>query len=103
MGGKGSLNSKYHYGTFANMREVYLRTHNEALYKKLRDSGELEKHLRAFQAQHAFLAEEMHQRLAKERGVNQQLLMYNMSEWVVKTVEIQEEVRAHMIKLIQNP
>ena len=39
MGGKDSLNSKYHYGTFANMREVYLRTHNEALYKKLKCFG----------------------------------------------------------------
>jgi hypothetical protein len=99
MAGK-KLSPKYHIGVFANMREIYLRKNKPGIYKRLRDSGELEQHLKAFQAHHALIAEEKHQELAKERGVNHQLLRMNYIEWVAKTVEIQEEVREYMVKLI---
>ena len=96
------VGSVYHFGVFANMREIYLRKNKPKLYKRMRESGELEKHLRAFQYHHAVIAEEMHQRLAEERGVNHQLLRLNYIEWVSETVKIQEEVREYMVQLINS-
>ena len=97
-----SLGPILHIGAYANMREVYLRNNNPELYKMLKESGELENHLRAFQTHHALMAEQMHQKLAEERGVTHQLMRMDYIEWVAQTVEIQEEVREYMVKLINN-
>lgn len=99
---KKNTGSNYHIGVFANMREIYLRNNKPTLYKRLRESGELVKHLKAFQNHHAAIAQEMHQRLAEERGVDQRMFSLNFTDWVIETVKIQEEVRAYMIQLINN-
>lgn len=95
-----NIGSVYHYGVFANIREVYLRKNKPNLYKKMRDSGELEKHLRGFQQHCAMLAQEKHQQIAKERGIDSRLLRNNYVDWVTETIKIQEEVREYMIQLI---
>lgn len=99
MGGK-NFSPIYHFGVFANMREIYLRKYKPALYERYRKSGELENHLKTFQAHHAVLAEQLHQKLAAERGVTHELLRLNFTEWIARTAAIQEEVRAYMVKLI---
>ncbi len=73
---KKNTGSNYHIGVFANMREIYLRNNKPTLYKRLRESGELVKHLKAFQNHHAAIAQEMHQRLAEERGVDQRMWLF---------------------------
>ena len=90
----------YYTGVYGNMRELFLRTHKPMLYKRLAKTGALEDHLKTFQAHYSAIAEDMHQRLAEERGVNQQLLQFNYCEWIARTLEIQNEVRDYMIHLI---
>jgi len=102
MGGKKKDPIYYHQGIFANMRELFLRTHKRNLYDRLIKTGKLESHLKSFQAYHAAVAQEMHQRLAEERGVDLKLYHYNATEWIFRVVEIQEEVRAYMIEQINS-
>ena len=90
----------YYTGVYGNMRELYLRTHKSAVYKKLAKSGVLEDHLNTFQAHYSAIAEEMHQRLAEERGVTDDLMRFDYCEWVARTCEIQNEVRDYLIHLI---
>ena len=94
------LEEKY-CGVWGHLREEYLQTKKPELYNLLVEKGELEEYLTGYQVAYSNRAEKMAEKLAKERGVNEELYKKDSLEWILETEKIQEEVQSALEKEIQ--
>lgn len=94
------LEEKY-CGVWGHLREEYLQTKKPELYSLLVEKGELEEYLTGYQVAYSNRAEKMAEKLAKERGVNEELYKKDSLEWILETEKIQEEVQSALEKEIQ--
>ena len=94
------LEEKY-CGVWGHLREEYLQTKKPEMYSLLVEKGELEEYLTGYQVAYSNRAEKMAEKLAKERGVNEELYKKDSLEWILTTEKIQEEVQSALEKEIQ--
>lgn len=88
-------------GVWGHMREEYLRVHEPKLYNLLLEKGEPEEYLTSYRKAYSNRAEKIADKLATERGVNEELYKRDSLEWILKTEKIQEEVHDTLAKEIQ--
>lgn len=88
-------------GVWGHLREVYIQKKKPELYNLLVEEGELEEYLTGYQVAYSNRAEKMAEKLAKERGVNEELYKKDSLEWILETEKIQEEVQSALEKEIQ--
>lgn len=94
------LEEKY-CGVWGHLREEYLQIKKPEMYSLLVEKGELEEYLTGYQVAYSNRAEKMAEKMAKERGVNEELYKKDSLEWILTTEKIQEEVQSALEKEIQ--
>lgn len=82
-------NSQYGLRTLGNENNLLL------------EKGEPEEYLTSYQKAYSNRAEKIADKLATERGVNEELYKRDSLEWILKTEKIQEEVHDTLAKEIQ--
>ena len=90
-----------HIGTWASIREDYLRREKPKIYEAMKRKGILESHLTSFQESYELMSETLTKKLRKERGVTRVLAARNFFDWAAQNIEIMEDVRKSMIDLIR--
>ena len=88
-------------GVWGHLREEYIQTRKPELYNLLVEEGKLEEYLTGYQVAYSNRAEKMAEKLATERGVNEELYKRDSLEWILATEKIQEEVKSTLEKEIQ--
>lgn len=88
-------------GIWGRLREEYLKTNKPELYELMVEKNELEEYLKSYQAAYSGRAEKMAEKLATERGVDDNLYRDDSLEWILASEKIQEEVHATLEKEIQ--
>ena len=83
-------------GVWGHLREEFLREHNPEMYDSLLKKGELERYLTGYQTVYSNRAEKLAEKLATERGVNEELYKKDSLEWILESEKIQEEVKAKL-------
>ena len=87
-------------GVWGHLREEYLKEHNPEMYNSLLKKGELERYLTGYQTVYSNRAEKLAEKLAAERGVNEELYKNDSLEWILESEKIQKEVKAELVKEI---
>ena len=88
-------------GVWGHLREEYIQTRKPELYNLLVEEGKLEEYLTGYQVAYSNRAEKMAEKLATERGVNEELYKRDSLEWILATEKIQDEVKSTLEKEIQ--
>ena len=83
------------------MREEYLKANQPALYELMLEKNELDEYLTGYQAAYSNRAEKMAEKLAAERGVDDNLYKDDSLEWILAYEKIQEEVQSTLREEIQ--
>lgn len=88
-------------GVWGHLREEYLKANQPALYELMLEKNELEEYLTGYQSAYSNRAEKMAEKLAAERGVDDNLYKTDSLEWILAYEKIQEEVQTILRKEIQ--
>ena len=88
-------------GVWGHLREEYLKANQPALYKLMLEKNELDEYLTGYQAAYSNRAEKMAEKLAAERGVDDNLYKDDSLEWILAYEKIQEEVQSTLREEIQ--
>ena len=91
---------KGYVGTWANIRCEYIKEHEPDFYQFMLRSNNLDSYLIDYQTMYQTQANALHERLAKERGVDDRLQEMDVFEWIIQTEQIQEDVRREITALI---
>lgn len=87
-------------GAWANIRCEYIKEHEPDFYQYMLRSDSLENYLADYQTMYQVQANNLHEKLAKERGVDDRLQEKNVFEWIIQTEQIQETVRKKIAAMI---
>lgn len=90
----------YIVGTWANIRCEYIKKHEPDFYQYMLRTHSLDRYLMDYQTMYQMQANALHEKLAKERGVDERLQQKNVFDWIIKTEQIQEDVRKAITALI---
>lgn len=88
-------------GVWGHLREEYLKANKPELYELLVEKDELEEYLTGYQTAYSGRAEKMAEKLAAERGVDDNLYREDSLEWILASEKIQEEVQSTLQREIQ--
>ena len=88
-------------GVWGHLREEYLKANQPALYELMLEKNELDEYLTGYQSAYSNRAEKMAEKLAAERGVDDNLYKTDSLEWILAYEKIQEEVQSILQKEIQ--
>ena len=88
-------------GVWGHLREEYLKANQPALYELMLEKNELDEYLTGYQSAYSNRAEKMAEKLAAERGVDDNLYKTDSLEWILAYEKIQEEVQTILRKEIQ--
>ena len=88
-------------GVWGHLREEYLKTNQPELYELMLEKNELDEYLTGYQIAYSNRAEKMAEKLAAERGVDDNLYKTDSLEWILAYEKIQEEVQSTLRKEIQ--
>ena len=88
-------------GVWGHLREEYLKANKPALYELMLEKNELDEYLTGYQSAYSNRAEKMAEKLAAERGVDDNLYKDDSLEWILAYEKIQEEVQSILQKEIQ--
>ena len=88
-------------GVWGHLREEYLKANKPALYELMLEKNELDEYLTGYQSAYSNRAEKMAEKLAAERGVDDNLYKTDSLEWILAYEKIQEEVQTILRKEIQ--
>ncbi|MBQ3444698.1 MAG: TnpV protein [Selenomonadaceae bacterium] len=88
-------------GVWGHLREEYLKANQPALYELMLEKNELDEYLTGYQAAYSNRAEKMAEKLAAERGVDDNLYKDDSLEWILAYEKIQEEVQSTLREEIQ--
>ena len=88
-------------GVWGHLREEYLKANQPALYELMLEKNELDEYLTGYQSAYSNRAEKMAEKLAAERGVDDNLYKDDSLEWILAYEKIQEEVQSILQKEIQ--
>lgn len=88
-------------GVWGHLREEYLKANQPALYELMLEKNELDEYLTGYQSAYSNRAEKMAEKLAAERGVDDNLYKTDSLEWILAYEKIQEEVQSILRKEIQ--
>ncbi|MBR4904823.1 MAG: TnpV protein [Selenomonadaceae bacterium] len=88
-------------GVWGHLREEYLEANKPELYEMMVEKNELEEYLTGYQLAYSSRAEKMAEKMAAERGVDDNLYKEDSLAWILATEKIQEEVQLALKKEIQ--
>ena len=88
-------------GVWGHLREEYLEANKPELYEMMVEKNELEEYLTGYQLAYSSRAEKMAEKMAAERGVDDNLYRVDSLAWILATEKIQEEVQLALKKEIQ--
>ena len=74
----------YPLGKYANLRLEFMRKHRRGTYTALFTEGRLNEYLHAIDIQVHELLDDIIHRLAKERGIDEDLKTHNALQWVAE-------------------
>ena len=76
--------TNYPLGKYANLRLDFIKKHRRGTYTTLLTEGRLNEYLHAIDIQAHELLDDIIPRLAKERGIDEDLKAYNALQWVAE-------------------
>lgn len=89
------------YGVWGRMRADFLREKNPAVYRRLKESGNLISYLEGYQQAFSKRADVLGTQLSEERGLTDALLENNALEWLLLSAQIHEEILRRLREEIQ--
>lgn len=94
------MGKKGYVGTWANIRCEYIKKCEPDFYQHMLRTNSLDSYLMDYQTMYQMQANALHEKLAKERGVDERLQEKNIFDWIIRTEQIQEDVRKTITALI---
>ena len=76
--------TNYTLGKYANLRLDFMKKHRRGTYTTLLTEGRLNEYLHAIDIQAHKLLDDIIPRLAKERGIDEDLKAYNALQWTAE-------------------
>lgn len=92
--------NKMHYGTYADLRESYLKNHNKSEYYRLLTKWKLTSYLSEIEEKAEDMEDDLVSQMARKYGVTQELRDENMFRWISMMNSIKTKAREIVIKAI---
>ena len=90
--------SNYSLGKYANLRLDFMKKHRKGRYTTLLTEGRLNEYLHAIDIQAHELLDDLIPRIAKERGIDEDLKAHNALQWVAEMNSIKASAEAIVLR-----
>ena len=90
--------TNYTLGKHANLRRDFMKKHRRGMYTTLLTEGRLNEHLHDIDLQAHAMLEDIIPRLAKERGIDEDLKTYDALQWVAEMNNIKAAAEEIVLK-----
>ena len=90
--------TKYRLGKYANLRLDFMKKHRRGTYTTMLTEGHLNEHLHDIDLQAHAMLDDIIPRLAKERGIDEDLKAHDALQWIAEMNNIKASAEEIVLK-----